>query len=98
MADLFPYEMVNVTDLRIERLGGRGDFNSEAGSRSVVVSGQQAIIARNQDLTKALGGEELRLVADIYLPPNVTGVLRGDRAHFRPVDAAAKIWPVVVGQ
>lgn len=80
MANLFPDEMVNVTDLRVERLGGQGDFATETGSRSVVMSGRRAIVARNNELVKGFSGQELQLVADIYIAPDAPVVQPGDRA------------------
>jgi hypothetical protein len=80
VADLFPYELVNVIDLRVERMGSQTDFGAESGTRTVVMQDQRAIVARSQDKIKVFSGESLRLAADIYLPPDAAVVLRGDRA------------------
>lgn len=71
IGDLFPEELVNTMDLRIERPTFSQEWSDESGSPTVLASGLSAIVVPSRRaLTREVDTEESPVLADVILNPS----------------------------
>ena len=82
--DLFPTELINTTDLVIERPNFSDDYGDETGAPTVLGSALSAIAIPARDFTRDESEESTELVAKIIMSPTVipAGVQERDVARW----------------
>ncbi len=70
LGDCFPTELINTTDLSIERFAYSDDYSDESGTPTVIGSGLSAIVVPSRlAFTREVDAEETTRLADVILDP-----------------------------
>ena len=77
----FPTDLINVTDLLIERPSFSSDFG-DPGTPATIVSGLSAVVERKRDVVTTVDDEEVTLLAEVRVPDFALDVKEKDLLTF----------------
>lgn len=83
--DCFPADLVNATDFTVTRPGISEEWGDDEGTPTAVAGPLEAVVEEKTDLIRTVEGEEVSLLANVYLradAPNVGNIRHRDRAAW----------------